>query len=460
MKKVFVLLSIYLVAQVLWLLPAPSGMGIDAWHLFSLFVALILGVLFRPFPLGATALIALTAAIATRTLGIENALQGFSNETVWLILSAMFISRGFVTTGLGKRLSYKILSVFGGSSLGIGYGLVLTDLILAPTIPSVTARVGGIVYPILRSITELFDKKSKVDAFLTQTVFQGSVVTSAMFLTSIAGNPLIAALSGENGIQITWTLWMVAAIVPGLISLCVVPYVVFRLISPQVRKTPETKGMAKKNHAELGKMKKEEWMVVGTFVFLMALWIIGPRFGIGPTTTALIGLAILLVTKVLDWKDLLSQGSAWDIFIWFSVLITFSSALNKLGFSSYLSTEITKHIQGLNWVVGFGVLSLIYFYLHYLFVSSIAQISALYMSFLILAVSLGTPPLLAALTLGFFSSLMASLTHYGAGQAPILFEMGTMTATTWWKTGFIVSLVNIVIWLGIGSLWWKLIGVF
>ena len=93
MKNGIKLLTIYLLAQVLWLVPEPSGLSSQAWHLFTLFVALILGVLFRPFPLGATAMIALCAAIVTRSLDLKDALKGFSSEVVWLILSAMFIAR-------------------------------------------------------------------------------------------------------------------------------------------------------------------------------------------------------------------------------------------------------------------------------------------------------------------------------------------------------------------------------
>ena len=447
----------------MWLIPPPPNLSAQAWHLFALFIALILGVLFRPFPLGATALTAMTAAIVTKTLDLGDALKGFSSEVVWLILSAMFIARGFITTGLGKRVSFKILSIFGGNSLGIGYGLILTDLILAPTIPSVTARVGGIIYPVLRSIVSLFKKNFQdpnMSAFLTQVVFQGSVVTSAMFLTSIAGNPLIASLSEANGIPLSWSTWMVAAIVPGLCSLVIVPVLIFRLFSPQTRKTPFAKEIARKSSIELGKMKKDEWIVCGTFLFLISLWIFGPRLGIGVTESALVGLIILIVTNVLDWQELLALKNAWDIFIWFSVLIAFSSSLNSLGFTDFLRMEITTHIRGMNWVLGFGILGLLYFYLHYLFISAIAQITAFYSSFVMLAIALGTPPLFAALSFAFLSNLMACLTHYGSGQAPILFEMGTVTTAKWWKTGLLVSFVNLVIWLGLGSLWWKLIGVY
>jgi DASS family divalent anion:Na+ symporter len=82
----------------------------------------------------------------------------------------------------------------------------------------------------------------------------------------------------------------------------------------------------------------------------------------------------------------------------------------------------------------------------------------MYAPLLIVAIALGTPPELAVLTLAFFSNLFAGLTHYGSGPAPILFGMGYCSVATWWRMGFIISVVNIGIWLIVGGLWWKVLG--
>ena len=374
---------------------------------------------------------------------------------------AFFISRGFISTGLGSRVAYRIMSLCGKNSLGLGYGLVLTDLLLAPTIPSVTARVGGVIYPILKAIAEIFTGKShdpKLGAFLTQATFQGSMITSAMFLTAMAGNPLIAELAHNHGVTITWASWAVAAIVPGLLSLLIVPYVLFRVAPPVIRETPHAKEMAAEKLAHLGRMKGKEWIMFGCFLFLIALWIFGPHIGLKATVAAMIGLCVLLITGIVEWKDLLEEQGAWSTFIWFSTLITLASYLNKFGFTAWFSGMIVSYVGEMGWIWGFLVISLIYFYSHYFFASCVAHIGAMYGPLLIVSIAVGTPPELAALTLGFFSNLMGSLTHYGSGQAPILFGTGYLTTAEWWKMGFISSVVNIAIWLICGGAWWKILG--
>ena len=84
----------------------------------------------------------------------------------------------------------------------------------------------------------------------------------------------------------------------------------------------------------------------------------------------------------------------------------------------------------------------------------------MYAMFLSVAIGLGTPPALAALVLGFFSSLFSGLTQYSCGPAAILFGAGYVKIGIWWKVGFIMSVINVIIWLGIGSIWWKILGIF
>ena len=266
----------------IWFLPTPVGVKPEAWHLFAIFAATIIGVIFKPLPMGVVAVLALTVSVITGVLSFNEAFSGFSNDIVWLVVFAFFISRGFIASGLGNRIAYLIMRGIGKNSLGLGYGLVATDFLIAPLVPSMTARGGGIIYPLLKALTDVFTGNShdpKMGTFLTLTALHGIVISSAMFLTSMAGNPLIAELARSHGIQITWTSWAVAAIVPGLISLIVVPYLIFRLISPTIRHTPHARDMAHQKLIHMGSMKRAEWITLVTFIHLITLWIVGNFIG-------------------------------------------------------------------------------------------------------------------------------------------------------------------------------------
>ncbi|UCC29310.1 MAG: anion permease, partial [Phycisphaerales bacterium] len=200
-------------------------------------------------------------------------------------------------------------------------------------------------------------------------------------------------------------------------------------------------------------------IMLGTMALLLALWIFGGRLGVHSTVAALVGLCVLLVTRVLTWEDMLNEKGAWNTFIWLSALVMMASQLSKLGLIAWFSATVGGFFTAISWLPAFVMLSLIYFYSHYFFASNTAHISAMYAAFLGVAVGVGAPPLLAALVLGFFSNLFSSMTHYGTGPAPVFFGSAYVKLADWWKLGAVISVVNIAIWLGLGGIWWKFIGI-
>ena len=459
------LVAAALVGLGLWLLPVPVGVEPGAWKLLAIFVATIAGFILRPLPMGAVALVATGVAVLSRALTIDEATAGFGAPIVWLVVAAFFIATTFIHTGLGIRIAYHFMRVLGKHTLGLAYGLVATDLVLAPVIPSNTARAGGVIFPILRSLCASLRADSSPDApgdvagFLTFTTYQGTCVTSAMFLTAMVANPLAVELAAQQGIEITWTGWALAASLPGLVSLVVVPILIFSLYPVETRETPEAPELARRYLREMGPMARNEWILLCVFVLLLSLWIFGSSLGIATTTAAVVGVGVLLVTGALPWEKVLREKSAWDTLIWFAVLVMMASQLGEQGLVDWFSERVASVIGGERWLPAFLGLSLIYFYSHYFFASNTAHVSAMYAPFLAVALGVGTPPLLAALVLAFFSNLFASMTHYGAAPAPIFFGSGSVELGTWWKLGALISLVNIAIWLGIGSLWWKALGI-
>lgn len=409
-------------------------------------------------------MLGITATALTSTLTITEALSGFGNTTIWLIVIAFFVARGFIKTGLGSRIGYMFMRSLGKRTLGLSYGLIATDLILAPAIPSNTARGGGVIYPILRSVAEAYGSNPddgtarKLGAFLTKTSFQTLIISSAMFLTAMAANPLSAKFAAEQGVEISWGLWALAASVPGLVSLIVIPLLLYKLYPPEIKETPQAVQLAKDKLKEMGKTTTYEWIMLGTFVSLLILWIFGDFIGVHSTTAALVGLSVLLVTTVLTWQDVLNERGAWDTLVWFAALVMMASFLDSLGLIPWFSETMGELVGDFSWVPAFLILSLVYFYSHYLFASNTAHISAMYAAFLAVAIAAGTPPMLAALVLAFFGNLMSSMTHYGTGPAPVFFGSGYVEMGTWWKLGLLISVVNIVIWLGIGGIWWKVLG--
>ena len=53
-----------------------------------------------------------------------------TNDVIWLIVLAFFFARGFVSTGLGDRIATMFVEKLGKSTLGLSYGLSISEAVL------------------------------------------------------------------------------------------------------------------------------------------------------------------------------------------------------------------------------------------------------------------------------------------------------------------------------------------
>ncbi len=457
-------LLVMLIGAAIWFVPVPAGLKPQAWHLLAIFVATIIGIILNPLPMGAMALIGITVCALTKTLTVPEALSAFADATIWLIVCAFLFARSFIKTGLGSRIAYLLMRSIGDSTLKLGYVLCISDLILAPATPSNTARGGGVLYPIVRSLGSAFDSEPgptarRVGAYLMATQFQGNCITSAMFMTAMAANPLAAVLAKQVlKIDISWGLWALAAAVPGLVALIVMPYFLYKIYPPELKHTPEAKELAKRELAKRGAMSTPEKIVLAVFIGALLLWSTSSFTKINATLVALMGVCVMLITEVLTWQDILDDKGPWDTLMWMGGLVGMAGFLNKLGFIPWFAKTVSASLGGIAWVPALTILLVVYMYAHYGFASLTAHVTAMYPAFIAVAVAAGAPPFLAALSMAYLSNLCGGLTHYSTGTAPIYFGSGYVDQGTWWKLGFSASVVNMLIWVGIGGIWWKVLG--
>ncbi|MBN7275852.1 DASS family sodium-coupled anion symporter [Lactobacillus acetotolerans] len=454
------------VGIILWLVTPfkPAAISVPAWHLFAIFIATIIACVTKPLPMMATTLIAITIATVTGIFKMKEVAAGFGNPTAWMVAMCMFMAAGFIKSGLGKRIAYFFVKTFGKRTLGLAYALSLVETVLAIGIPSNNARVNGIMYPIIDNLSKEMGSDPKkgtqreMGSYLVFNEYEVNIVTSTMFLTGLAGNMVALGIAKTQNVNISWMQWFLAAIVPGIISLILVPFILYKIYPPKIKETPNAHAWADKKLKSLGKMTAAEEIMLVVFVLAVALWLVGPKIGIDATEVSFIAVALLLITGVINVKDMLNQSFAWNILTWLSVIMLMSQKLMTLGFFPWFSKTLGSALHGVSWIWVLVILFLVYFYLHYLFPSVSTQISALYARFLSVAIGAGVPPLMAALMLAFDGSLYLSTSSYSAGPAALLSSTGYVSNKDWWKLSAIIGIVLNIIWLGGGLLWTKIIG--
>ncbi len=447
------------------MIPPPEGVTRAAWTLLAIFIATIVGSIVQPLTGSAMVFLGVIVLAMSRTVPIERALSGYADRYVWLVLAAFFISRAMIKTGLGHRIALIFVRMMGRKTLGLGYSLVITDFILASFVPSTGARSGGIILPIARSVTETYDSRpddgtrNRLGTFLMTMLYQCEVVLCATFLTGQASNAIIRNLAAENaGIDLNYSIWFISAIVPSLFSLIVIPLMIYRFFPPEVRGTPNAVSFAHKELEKLGRLTRHEKILLAVFAVVVLLWITTIWHNIDSTVIALAGIAVLLTARVLEWRDLMDETHAWEVFIWYGGLVMMATELGRTSIPTTFAGAAAGATAGMSWPLALAVITLVFFYAHYAFASITAHVMAMFVPFLLVTVTIGAPAGLTVLLLTYFANLSAGLTHYGTTPAPVYFGLGYVTQRRWWTVGLIASLINIAIWAGIGPLWWKLLG--
>lgn len=467
----------------LLLVPTPQGLTPQAWDLVAIFLATIVAIILKVMPIGVMAMMAIViVSLSQVTSGsskgaITDALSSFSSPLIWLIVVAILISRGLKKTGLGSRIGMLFIALMGKRTLGVGYGLAVCELVLAPFTPSNTARGGGIVHPIMKSIANAFDSdpakgtQGKVGTYLALVNYHANPITSAMFLTATAPNPLVVdyvARATNQSLHLSWTTWALSMLLPGLLCLLLMPLVVYLLAPPELKSTPNAVDFARKEMARMGPLSGQERVMLGTFALMLLLWanvpamVLGPAFTLDPTVVAFVGLFVLIITGTIDWDDVLSEKSAWDTLIWFGALVMLAEQLNKMGVIAWFSADMKDAIEasGMGWLPVASVLVLGFVFSHYLFASTTAHISAMMLAFLMVGTQLIPPafivPFMLMMTAG--SAIMMTLTHYATGTSPIIFGSGYVTMGQWWRVGAVMCVFELAVFAVVGTAWWKLLG--
>ena len=478
LKQHHLQMIVLLFGLILWFLPAPSGLESfigslpasdliftpqTAWHLFTIFITVIFAVILNSMPIFTAAILGVSAAILTGTLTAKQAFSGFAEDWILLIIVAFLIARGVIKSGLGKRIAFLIIRKFGKTSLGLSYSIIAADMFIAPAFPSNTAR-SGVLFPIVNALAADSDSKvsngtrKKLGSYLMMSSMAGLTISSSLWLTAMAANPAGAKMAIEFGVTITYGSWAIAASVPVLVLYFLLPRLLLKVYPPEVKETPDAPQIAQDALDTMGPVHKNEWIMAAAFIGMVGLWIASSFYPIvNKTAVAFLGLGILMLANIFTMKDLSGEGQALGTLVWFAILYSMSVYLNKFGFMGWVGDNAATMVEGLSWPVAYVLLIISYVLIHYFFVSQTAQMLALFTVFLGVAVGAGVPTELMAMMLLFATNFNAIITPQGSSANVIYVGSGYLEPREVYRVGGIVTLVNTIVFLTVGTAWMMLI---
>ncbi|KAJ1652774.1 hypothetical protein IWQ61_006962 [Dispira simplex] len=445
-----------LTVLLLWNLPYPSTLSSTGTRLLSVYAGIIVALMTSPYELSVIVAAALTFLTLTQNFqcqttdsllipcgqcghplppsgnpggdsfsspsvvyqcqGMEGAfriaISGFSHKLTWLVFSAFHIGHAVQLTGLGQRIGRLLLRTMGGSVLGIGYALCLAECCLAPFVPSNTARGGGIVYPIVLSMAQSLQiapdgPHAATGRFLMFLGAQANLVSSSLFMTGMAGNPLMVDKAREVfGIEWNFSHWFLGNLVPAGVIMAALPLLAYILFQPRLSPDIIHQTVKCPDHRDPPWSVAEIKLVV-VLAGALALWISASFTQMDSTVVAFMAFTALLAIGVLTWKNVLENQTAWDTFFWLGSFIMMAEQLNALKVSAWLGQSVAQQLTGLSPRSSLWALTLIYTGTMYLFSSTTSHILALGSPLLMAARALQCPPLPMVALISYFSALGA-----------------------------------------------------
>jgi DASS family divalent anion:Na+ symporter len=461
-RRAIVRAAIVAAVVILWRMPPPEGLTPQAWQLFVLFAAAIGAVVAGAFPILTASVLSLSAAVLSGLMTPAKAYAGFANATILLIVVAFLAARAVIKCGLGTRAGHLIVSVFGRSTLGLSYSIFLLDGLIAPAFPSNTARA-GVLFPLTFALTDAAGAKPgdpqypRLGRFLMYSGIASLSLSSALWLTAMVANPLGSEIARGFGIHMAFGSWLIAASVPTLAGMIVLPFLLYRIIRPEVTATPQAPAAARQALQALGPLSRQEKIVLAVFAGMVVLWASAAALKVDSTAVAFLGLGAFLASGVLTLDDIAKEGDVLATFIWFAALFAMSSELNELGFMGYLGERLATRLSGWPMVTAAIALVLVYVLLHYLFVSQTAHLLALFGVFLDVGVKLGVPAPLLAFQLLFANNYFSAITPQGSSANLLFAGSGYLSQKDLYQLGGITTAFNMVLYLLVGTPWLLLV---
>ncbi|HUL01188.1 MAG TPA: DASS family sodium-coupled anion symporter [Nitrospirota bacterium] len=443
----------------LYNVPAPQGLTAETWHVFAIYIASMVCLVLKPFP---EAIVFLSAVALCSILfnHSEHFLEGYTEGVPWLIFSAFMIGAAFVKTGLGTRIAYYLIRFIGRTTLGLGYVVAFTDMLLAFVTPSNTARTGGIVLPIIQSVAKTLHSEPgptarRIGAYLVLLAYQVSLTTGYIVITGVAPNLLIAKFANDIlHVQLYWGNWFAAAVIPGMTMLLFMPYLVYKLYPPELKEI-DNKKLAADGLRELGPMSGKEKILIVLFFLAVLGWTTGNITNIQTQAVALGVMSLIMLTGILSWEEMIKQHAAWHTLIWFGGILGIMSVLVKGKFFLWAAATLKANLNfgGLDPMVILFIITVISLAVRYFFASGSAYVASMIPVFYTVGLVAGVPPMPLALVLAFSHVYGCLLTHYGSGAGIVLYGSGFVPQWTFWKIGTVVVVISTILTFSVIPLW-------
>lgn len=459
-KKVIGLIFGLVLGGFFFISPPATGLTLEGMRCIGILLGGLSWIIFGVFPNYAVMLGIFSLWAVCKVVPFATSFASFSGSTFWLMTGAVGMGVAGLKSGLLERLALTIMKIFPATYKGQLTALVVSGIVIAPLIPSTTAKA-AIIAPVALSISDAmgYQRKSRESVGLFSGFFLGYVTTWSSFLSaSFVGYTVLGLFPEEIAKDFTWMRWFVAALPWTIVVIGITYIVILKTYAPKEDVKIDTKQIDEKL-AKLGPLKLSEKITMCVLIVSLLFWMTERLHGISSALVAMVAMCVLVAVNVTDRKDFNTE-MGWDNLIFIGCIVGIGGVLTKAGVNAYLADVFAGFIAPLMenvWLL-VPVLAIVTYLLRFVIVSTTTTITILAVVLFPFAQAAGIHPFVVGFIL--YVSVHIWLTEYqlpnfltcqAATKGAMLDHKQFIPQAVWY---IVLSLVG----LFVSVPWWKFLG--
>ena len=332
-----------LLAAWIWNSATPAGLTSLGQTILAILVLTAIFWVFGVLGNAVTALLMLGLLILAGVKP-EHALSAFSSNSFWLLLIVLFYGAAMQSSGLARRISFRILSWFPPTYGGILLAFFVIGSALSPAIPSMTVRT-AIIVPIAWALVQTLGlpPRSRGSALLILSSIEMAVMPGCATLYGSLWGPVMVQLFQTQGYHLAWWDYTRALALPTLLWSLLLLLGNWLVLRPE-EELGVHKDFAKSELAKLGRLSRHELATAVVIVLSIAYWI-GEGWHHRPSyLIGLFGLVAFAASGVLRERDF-GNAISWSFVLFLGVVFGLPTVVQQNHVTDWLAGYIVPVVQ-------------------------------------------------------------------------------------------------------------------
>ena len=388
-------------------------------------------------------------------------LSGFATPQFWILLSVLFYGFAMERSGLARRLSYYILSLFPPTYGGIVTAFFVIGTTLALGIPSMTVRT-AIIVPTAWALTQSLGlgARSRGSALIVLTSIEMAVIPGCAFLYGSLFGPVVESLFRVKAFQLSWLGYAAVMTAPTMflcILILVLNCVVLRPEAPLQVERP----FARAQLRGLGPIAPAELFTAFVVTASVVYWATDRWHHLPSFLAGMIGVALFALAGIVRDKEL-SVGVSWPLLLFLGGIFSLANVIQDQKITDWIGQALAPSVAALtsNHLVALLVMTLAMFAVRFVDPTGFIALAVVFLPLADTMQQHGIPPLV------FVAPLVLACVPFWASYQNIWVAMGdAMTGDQAFGPAHRIRLANayaiaVLLTVAAGFGFWKITGAF